>query len=429
MRILKWWTVVRDSLWFIPAIWVVASAVLALVMVGIDHATPDVVADFPLVFGGGVDGARGLLSSIAGSMITVAGVTFSITVVALQLASSQFSPRVLRNFMRDRSSQVVLGAFIGSFAYAILVLRSIRGGQDGAEPFVPSVAVTVGILLALLAMGMFVFFIHHIASRIQLSSIVANIADETTDKVRREWTLEAPDGGPAELPAEPPNRIAAQGSGYLQLVDEEGLKRIATDRDLVLRLDVKPGAWAQQDAPLFSVWPAAAARGDDLTDQLQAHVSLGAQRSIEVDAAFGIRQLVDVALKAISPGINDPTSAADCVVRLGQILVAAGRRHHPPTVHRDDGGQLRLVVPRDDWPALVGVAFDQLRQYGAGNVDTAIAMARTLGTIATAVPRERHAPLLDQLELVRLALVDITPPEDRARVARAVEHAVDAARA
>lgn len=429
MGLQKWWTTVRDSLWFIPAIWVVASAVLALVMVAIDHASPDVVADFPLVFGGGVDGARGLLSSIAGSMITVAGVTFSITVVALQLASSQFSPRVLRNFMRDRSSQVVLGAFIGSFAYAILVLRSIRGEQDGAEPFVPSVAVTVGILLALVAMGMFVFFIHHIASRIQLSSIVANIADETTEKVRREWSMEAPEGANAELPTEPAGQIAARGSGYLQLVDREALTRIATDRDLVLRLDVKPGAWAQEDAPLFSVWPAAAARDDELADELWAEISLGAQRSIESDAAFGIRQLADVALKAISPGINDPTSAADCIVRLGQILVAAGRRHHPPTVHRDDGGQLRLLIPRDDWQALIGLAFDQLRQYGAGNADTAVAMARTLGTIVTAVPRERHAPLLDQIELIRLAAVDITPPEDRARVARALEHAAGATRA
>jgi uncharacterized membrane protein len=429
MPLLKWWTTVRDSLWFIPAIWVVASALLAIAMVDLDRATPEFAARFPLVFGGGVDGARGLLSSIAGSMITVAGVTFSITIVALQLASSQLSPRVLRNFMRDRSSQVVLGAFIGSFTYAILVLRSIRGSQDDVPAFVPSVAVTVGILLALLAMGMFVFFIHHIASRIQLSSIVANIADETTDKVRREWNGEPADGQAPELPPGAAGRVTSRGSGYLQLVDRDGLRRIATERDIVVRLDVKPGAWAQEDAPLFSVWPPAAADDGEIADGLRAQVSLGAQRSIEQDAAFGIRQLVDVSLKAISPGINDPTSASDCIVRLGQILVASGRRHQPATVHRDDDGELRLLIPGDEWAALVGLAFDQLRQYGAGSPDIAMAMAETLRTIAIAVPAHRRAPLLQQVELIRAASSGIAPPEDRARVIRALARAAEAAAA
>ncbi len=429
MLLLKWWTTVRDSLWFIPAIWVLASALLAIVMVEVDRATPEFAAEFPLVFGGGVDGARGLLSSIAGSMITVAGVTFSMTIVALQLASSQFSPRVLRNFMRDRSSQVVLGAFIGSFTYAILVLRSIRGSQDRMPAFVPSVAVTVGIVLALLAMGMFVYFIHHIASRIQLSSVVAAIADETTDQVRREWSSESRDARATGLPTGVAGQIAARGSGYLQLIDRERLTRIAIERNIVVRLDVKPGAWAQEDAPLFSVWPEGAADGEEIADALWARVSLGAQRSIEQDAAFGIRQLVDVSLKAISPGINDPTSASDCIVRLGQILVASGRRHQPATVHCDDDGEPRLIIPGEDWEELVGLAFNQLRQYGAGSPDIAMAMADTMRTIAIAVPDDRRAPLLQQVELIRATSSGIEPSEDRARVMRALARAAEAAAA
>ena len=249
MPLRKYWTTVRDSLWFIPALWVIASAILAFGMITIDRRTPEFAASFPLVFGGGAEGARGLLSSIAGSMITVAGVTFSITIVALQLASSQLSPRVLRNFMSDRSSQVVLGAFIGAFTYSILVLRSIRSEQDDIAAFVPSVAVSVGIGFSLVALGMFVYFIHHIASRIQLSSIVGKIADETTEQVRSEWTEADENAGPAGLPDEEPGYVTADGSGYLQLMDFGQLHEIATEHLIVIRVEVKLGAWVQEDAP------------------------------------------------------------------------------------------------------------------------------------------------------------------------------------
>ncbi len=419
----KYWTAIRDSLWFVPSIWVVASAILAFAMITVDRRTPEFAANIPLVFGGGADGARGLLSSIAGSMITVAGVTFSITIVALQLASSQLSPRVLRNFMRDRSSQVVLGAFIGAFTYSILVLRAIRAESGEIAAFVPSVAVSVGILFALLALGMFVFFIHHIASRIQLSAIVGNIADETTNQVRSEWTEEDENGSPVELPEGTPGHVAAGGSGYLQLVDLAQLRRMADEQRLVIQLLVKPGSWVQEDAPLFAVWPASAVDGD-LAKRLRQQVSLGAQRSIEQDAAFGIRQLVDVALKAISPGINDPTSATDCIVRLGQILVASGRRHHPKRAYRDDDGGLRVVVPYDDWNDLVGLAFDQLRQYGAGSPDILIAMVSTLQTIASAVPARAHDALRRQVELIAESLPEISLENDRQRVTDAIRRAL-----
>lgn len=428
MEFRRWWTAVRDSLWFLPAIFVIASGVLAFGMITIDRLTPEFATSFPLIFGGGADGARGLLSSVAGSMITVAGVTFSITIVALQLASSQLSPRVLRNFMRDRSSQVVLGAFIGAFTYAILVLRSIRADAEGITAFVPSLAVSVGILYALLALGMFVYFIHHIASRIQLSAIVANIADETTAQVRRDWREGDDDDEPRGLPADRPARITAGASGYLQLVDLDGLRDLAAESDVVVRLEVTPGDWVQEDAPLFAVWPADRA-DDGLAELLRELITVGAQRSIEQDAAFGIRQLVDVGLKAISPGINDPTSASDCIVRLGQILVAAGRRAHPGRTARDDDGRLRLVVPYHDWDDLLGLAFDQMRQYSAGSADVSIALCGTLRTIALAVPERRHGPIRRQLELIGESAKTIELESDRRHVTDAVERALDTTRA
>ena len=318
----------RNSLWFIPGLWVIGAGLLAFVMTWLDTVTPDLDRSLPLVFCGGPDGARSVLSSIAGSTITVAGVTFSITIVALQLASSQFSPRVLRDFMRDRASQSVLGSFIGAFFYALLVLRSIRSADESGPEFVPSLAVTTAIVLAVVAVSMLIYFIHHISTRIQVSSIVAGIASATERAFERQDGAEA-DGGAgghrpnAELPDGEARPMAAAHSGYLQLVDRDGLLDLARELDLVLRLEVAPGEWVQRGARVFSVWPAASG-SEQLTRRLNGCLTFGPERSLDQDPAFGLRQLVDVAVKALSPGINDPTTAGDCINRVTQVLVAAG---------------------------------------------------------------------------------------------------------
>ena len=415
MGLRKVWSTVRNSLWFIPTLWVIASAALAFAMIEVDRTTPDFAARYPLIFGGGADGARGLLSAIAGSMITVAGVTFSITIVALQLASTQFAPRVLRTFMRDQVNQVVLGSFIGAFTYAILVLRSIRGeGLEELDTFVPAVAVSVGILFSLVALGMLVYFLHHIATRIQISTIVASVADEAVDHIESGWP-EDPEPPIEPLAQASSGVVRADKSGNLQLLDTERMVEIATRYQIVVRLTVVPGDWVQKDAPLFDVWPASAAN-DEVARELNAQITVGAQRSIEQDVAFGIRQLVDVAVKAISPGINDPTSATDCIDRLTEILVAAGRRHTPHRSHTDDDGELRLVVLHRRWDDLVALAFDQLRQYGDGNPDILIALANGIRTICLATPPGRHPALHRQARLIADAAASIRVEADRGRV-------------
>jgi uncharacterized membrane protein len=411
----------RDSLWFVPTLLVLAAAVLAFAMIQVDRLTPEIATRYPLIFGGGADGARGLLSSIASSMITVAGVTFSITIVALQLASSQFSPRVLRNFMRDRASQLVLGSFIGTFTYAILVLRSIRAEDESGPAFVPALAVSVGIGLGLVALGMLVFFIHHISTRIQISTIVAAIGGETERTIKRVWRDRAEGEDDHPEPDGAPGYIRARSSGYLQYLDVTTLVRAAIDLDVVVRLEVQPGRWVQEHVPLFAVWPAAASGSDDLANRLIAGVSVGNQRSLEQDAAFGIRQLVDIGVKALSPGINDPTTATDCINRLTQLLVATGRRLPPVRQHVDDAGHLRVVVPHPPWEQLVALAFDQIRAYGGGKTDIALAVADGLATIAVAVPGS-HAALREQAHLLMQAADAVEPVGDRSRVvARLVE--------
>lgn len=411
----------RQSLWFLPTVSVVAAAILSVVMVQVDRLNPELASQFPLVFGGGPEGARGMLEAVAGTVIVSAATTFSITIVALTLTSSQFSPRVLRTFMGDRSNQVVLATFMATFVYAILVLRTIRtASEDGADAFVPNVAVSGAILLAVLSLGMLIYFIHHIATRIQVSEIAAAVAEETLDAARRTY----PDAGvdadepPADaLPEDPPERVMARRSGYLTDVDADSMIAAAAGADAIVRLEAAPGDWVQQHVALFSVWPAERAT-DRLADELDGHLTLGTQRSMSQDVGFGIQQLVDIGTKAISPGINDPTTATTCLDRLGQVLIEVGRRGDRATRHADDRGRLRLVAALDAWPALVDLSFDQLRHFATGMPIVTAHLVRTLARIRSGVPAHRHRPLLRQALLVSDQLDAISLEADRARVER-----------
>ncbi|MBA4169927.1 MAG: DUF2254 domain-containing protein, partial [Chloroflexi bacterium] len=212
---------IRHSLWFVPTASVLLAAIAALAMLALSNAIGATGSELPVVFGAGPEGARAMLQAIAGSVITVAGVTFSITIVALQLTSTQFSPRVLRNFLRDSSNQFVLGSFMGTFTYALLVLRSIRSEDESrGDAFVPGLAITGALVLAFVSIGMLIYFIHHISVRIQVTSIVASVANDTlgTLKTLAGWTEPDPDRGwqPAgtDSGAAPPPPSGAVAAGH-----------------------------------------------------------------------------------------------------------------------------------------------------------------------------------------------------------------------
>lgn len=381
----------RQSLWFIPTLWAIGGTVAAFGLVAIDAATPDFAAQYPLVFGGGPEGARGLLSSIAGSMITVAGVIFSITIVALQLASSQYSPRVLRNFMRDRPSQIVLGSYIGTFVYSLLVLRTIRSAQEGGTSFVPAIAVTGAIVLALIALGMLVFYIHHIATRMQASNITSDVARETIEEIEREVPDGAPGGSMAAPDGQPGTVFVARRSGYLQYVEIDELKRLAERYRIVIGVRAAPGDWVQKHAPLFSIW--GGEPSGELDDQLQGHITVGAERVLHQDPGFGVQQLVDIGAKALSPGINDPTTAVNVIHHLTEVLVSAGRTRLPAADHADEDGRLRLLMPRADFEELVETAFVEMIHFGASIPTVGRALTAAFDSIDTAVPAHHRAPI------------------------------------
>ncbi len=388
------WLNLDSSLWFVPTLMVVAALFAAYGLVHLDlYVGADWTGRYPLLFGAGAAGARGMLAAIAGSMITVAGLIFSLTLATLAQVASQYTSRLLRNFMRDRTNQVVMGFFVSIFVYCLVVLRTIRGGDEGG--FVPSLAVAFGLLLALVSIGMLIFFIHHIASSIQAANIVATVAAETEkllDKVFPERLGDAATPAErAELAAGPALQwtpLPAPATGYVQGIDYDALLAFAHEAGVVVRLEQAIGGFVVAGSALASV---ASPEGQplppiqDLNKGLGAGYRIGNQRTLDQDVGFGLRQLVDIALKALSPGINDTTTAVMCVDRLGSLLrILADRDLASPV--RAEAGQVRVLTTSPDFASYLGTAFDQIR----ANAKTALAiylrLFAALATVAAQCP-------------------------------------------
>lgn len=395
-RLQKYWDDLRSSLWFIPTLIVTGSIILAVGLIEVDLVSDrgQLAERWPRMFGAGAEGSRGLLSAIAGSMITVAGVTFSITVVAITLASSQYTSRILRNFMRDRANQAVLGVFVGVFAYCLVVLRTIRSDEELA--FVPSVAVLVALLLAFVAIGFLIFFIHHITASLQATSIVESATAETLRAVDRLYpdqlarTERVRGDSEAALAAPVWTAIAARKTGYIQGVDTDALLSLAREKNVVVRMEKGVGEFVIETCTLVSV--SGEALGDESIGKLHAAYSVGRHRTVHQDVSYGMQQIVDVALKALSPGINDTTTAINCVDYLGSILARLATRRIDAPSHFEHG-RLQVIGRGPAFSELLGVSFDQIRQNAEGNVAVLTRLLQVQATLArlTSDEQRRHA--------------------------------------
>lgn len=423
------WETLRSSLWFIPALMVVAAVVLAIGLIemgSLDRGS--MAARWPRLFGASAEGSRGLLVAIASSMITVVGVTFSITVVALALASSQYTSRILRNFMRDRINQTVLGVFVGVFGYCIVVLRTIRGIDAGN--YVPSLAVLVAMVLAFVAIGFLIFFIHHIASSIQATSIIRAATVETLAAVDRLFPQEvgasAVESERDEIPSAGQwTTIPARRTGYLQSIDGDDLFRVACDMGVIVRMERSIGEFVIEGSPLASL--AGREPDEELILEVNAAYTVGIDRTVQQDAGYGIRQIVDIALKALSPGINDTTTAVNAIDALGAILARlASRDIESP--YRSDKGALRLITRGPTFVGLLAEALDQIRQNADGNVAVLVRLIEIIEIVGcrTSSPW-RHQALRQHRELM-LATAERSVPvaQDRARIQLAASTAHDA---
>ena len=304
------WIYLRSSFWFTPSLIVAGSIALAISLINADSVmSNEMLTNWPRLFGAGAEGSRQMLSTIASSMMTVVGVTFSMTLVTLALASSQYTSRVLGNFMRSPITQVALGIFAGIFTYCLIVLRVIRGGGEAA--FVPSLAVLVGVVLALVGIGVLILFIHHIATSIQASNIICSVADETITAIERMFPEKPAQASEEEDEAWLANMSSAFNldwhmvsgitSGYIESVDYAALRELARKRNIIIKMNYGIGNFIVKDMALASI-----ARqdppDDEMVQELRSFYSIGSRRTIEQDPEFGIRQIVDIALKALSPG-------------------------------------------------------------------------------------------------------------------------------
>ena len=409
-RIFKVWSHVRSSFWFIPAVMAGVAMALAFVSVSVDDPITEWLAlKLGWTFTGGAKGASAVMGIVAGSMITVAGVVFSMTLVALSLASSQLGPRLLRSFMRDSTTQVVLGTFIATFLYCLIVLRAIRHAEE--VTFVPHLSVTLGVLLAVMSVGVFIYFIHHVSVSIQANEIAARIGKELIEAIDRLFPGQIGRKAP-RISTEPPNAgffeafdkearpVGAEADGYLQFIDAEALLALAMEEDLVVRLERRPGNYVVASCPLAMIWP-----GSRVTDRLTDHVNslfvLGHQRTSDQDIEFGVNQLVETAVRALSPGLNDPFTAMTCVDHLGSALCRLVSRDMPSPYRHDRQKQLRIIAPADTFPEIMDAAFNQIRQYGRSSAAVTIRQLEMIAVVAGFAHRpEDRATLLRHAEMI-----------------------------
>ena len=440
---LRWYDL-KDSLWFRPAILTAIAVLLAFAMVQLDHA---VLRDKRLhtwwLFEGGAEGARGVLTAIAATVMTSATTAFSITIVALQLASSQFSPRILRGFTGDPGNQLVLGVFIGTFVYSLLVLRAVRSETADNELFVPSASITLAILMALGCIASLIYFFHHATRTIQASVIIDRTANDTYRLIRayREAAGDEAEAASAltmldRLPAA--RAVCCEEPGYVQGVDSDRLLEVAREHDVLLAIRPRAGEFLQTGSELATVHPYARAEVADageerapgealeeLDDGIRRSFTLGLERTLEQDALLGVQQLSDIALKALSPGINDPTTATLCIDHLGETLIRVVDLVDRPTAHLDDKGTPRVVFPRAGFDMFLQTAFWQIRHYGAGDPVVVLHLLQTLRSVGARTTGQAREAVAAEARAIVDAAAREALPADLAQIRAAAAWALD----
>lgn len=397
----------RHGLLFRPLVWTVTLGAAGLWLPWLDSHTAMRTTLPHWLQGGEAGTAQTQLATIASAMMTTLSVVYSVLVVALTLASVQFSPRLLGRFLGAASSQHTIGSFIGTFVYCLLVLRAVRSDGDG---FVPVLSLTCALLLALLSLALLIYAIDGLARSIQANHIAADIAEETRIVIDQEMAAQATTDGPGpSLAVERPTdavAVSSPVSGYLQLIAADELAQFAAQWSVAIDVVVRPGRFVIAGEPLAWVWPTTRWT-DERAAAIRATFDLGSVRTLQQDAEFGLRQLVDMALKAISPAVNDPSTACTCIDHLTSLLCHAVQRHPlPPQVTvgptTATSPHAAVWLPRVDSADLIDLAVQQLRQYGCADVAVCLRLARLLTAVDAVAHRaadrarlRHHARWLD----------------------------------
>jgi uncharacterized membrane protein len=398
------WAYLRSTYWFVPSLITLGCIALAFGLIALDRHAADREMLPEWLTGGGSDGAREILSSVAGSIITVVSVTFSVTIVALTVASQHFGPRLLNNFMRDTAVQVVLGIFIGTFVYCLLVLRTVQGDNDHYERFIPHLGVAGAVMLTLVSVASLIFYIHHVATAIQVSQIAMNVArdfERAIDRLFPEQLGQDVDRTQPR-PSPPPEAfsVPSRSSGYVQHVEADRILALAAHRGVVVWLLVRPGDFATEGLRLALVAPTPS-DSERFCDELNGALIIGSDRTPEQDAGFPLHQLVEVALHALSTGINEPFTSVTCIDRLGQGLTKLAMRRIPSALRLDERGELRVVSHGNTFVELLDDACNPIRAHSQESPEVGLRLLHMLARLAGVARREEDRAAIErQAELV-----------------------------
>ncbi|WP_143553983.1 DUF2254 domain-containing protein [Serinicoccus sp. CUA-874] len=417
--------------WMLPTVIVVLATVTGALLPEWEKTFDE---HLPFVFQGGPGGARDMLGNIAGAMISVTGLVFSITMVVVQLASSQFSPRVLSDFLSSRITQATLGIFAATFTYALTVLRSVRGDTGDITAFVPQISITLGFLLVLASVAMFLAFIHHITTSIQVSSIVSHLGESTMAIADRYFprsddpTAQRRDARWDEPEQQAPLTVESQEHGYVVEIDHRSLVSWATERDAVVQVLTPVGRYVTEGAPALRVWgldvpgaPVTVAEHRDDQEELESELDLATLRravAVEQDRAFnqdpavGMRKLVDIAERALSPGINDPTTASQVMDEIHRILRRVVTRRDLPRAVRHDG-IVRLVHTPQRVEELIDLALEEVLHYAENSLQVPRQVLFIIERLRP-VALPEYAEALDHWERVAEQIVERARADDEA---------------
>jgi uncharacterized membrane protein len=401
---------IRSSYWFVPTVMAIVAIILSQVTVAVDRAGGAEWATTAWwVSFNEPEGARSLLATVAGSMITVTGVTFSLTILAVSYGTSHFGPRLLDNFMQDRGNQVTLGTFVATFLYCLLVLRTVRSASSAAdtrlaEAFVPNLSVSCAIVLTLASVGVLIYFIHHIPETIHISNVLNRIAQNLDDKIDQLYpqTLgEAADQPQPEYP--PPGRsplkVVSTQSGYLQGIDTTGLMAFTRQSDAITELLVRPGDFVldgQRIATVFRSDPTDSSP-QACADSIRSLLAIGIARTPTQDLHFLLNQLVEIAALALSPGVNDPFTAIQSIDQLSTAITRLAGRQIPSRFRRDDEGQLRVITTASTWEDVVAVPMRRLFLYVRDDMNVTRHMLDRLSQIRQISVNDDLNRVLDEL--------------------------------
>lgn len=431
---------IRASYWFVPSVMVVFAILLSAVTQWLDgEIPPDWLKGLEWLYSNETVSARAVLSTIATSMITVAGVTFSMTIVSVSFASAQFGPRLINNFMRDRGNQFTLGTFIATFVFCLMVLRGVRNGvaEEDLAAFIPHISVLAAMLLAVLSIAVLIFFIHHVPETINVGNIVFDVgrrlraavsdlfpeasADTSVGQPDRETRSEFD----AETIANAASVACAQ-SGYIRAINMQRMFRLACEHDVTVRSEFIPGDFALSGENILHVWPAEHANDPCLT-ALQECVIFSPRPGKSQDARFLVDQLVEIIGRALSPGVNDPYTAINCINLLMDSLSIAMRAEAPSGIQADEDGNVRIVTNPFGFERLANSVFEQTAQYIGRDRNVTLHVMHMIATVGARAEQASHREELRKHaeRLSGIATAEISNPVQTREIERAAELVVD----